>query len=262
MANDGRSPPYRLSGPPKSKSAPPTVKEAVASVLPSDDLLDGLKSAGQEELAKALTDDGATDATAEKAIIEIALAVAFFRFEGDRGIDPQGEIECLAEALREVHSLIEGLSQEARVALRVRLTWVRTRTGLFGSGAPRSVIPDSSQGWHAMSPREAFDAVEQALPYAVGPLIIRATKKGRPPRRELQSLVHRTAKIWRDASGEWPSGQIDSGMATAPLYKYLARHSGAHLTPSTWARALGAAKQLEQGILGAETDSRRRRKKK
>jgi hypothetical protein len=213
-----------------------------------------LYRAAQAELIPALLEDGATAESAERAAAEITWATLFFGSELRRGVDPDGELARLAEVLREAQWQIEMLSPDALIALRVALKPGPRPPRLFGAGGMRNVLTDTSQ----MLPREAFDAIERALPYVNGNLTVRAKKMGRTPDHKLQNLIHRTAKLWLDASTKWPSATSEGGMAKAPLYAYIARYSGAHVTSSMWSRALSKVKELEGGPLLAKANVRRK----
>ncbi|MEQ1781967.1 MAG: hypothetical protein ABMA14_11450 [Hyphomonadaceae bacterium] len=197
--------------------------------MPSRELFNEVQRAARAELTEALRDDGAKKEKAEKAIEDISRDVAIFRFERDRQVDPELEIERVTEALCEALTRIESLSELARKTIKVRL--LRRRSG--ASGLP------------PMTPREAFDLVEQALPYLRGSLSIRSKKKGRPPDEKLHHLIHETAKAWKGASDQLPTGgRDDRGEPRAKLFEFLKAQLGADLTAITWVRSLEALRDI------------------
>jgi hypothetical protein len=254
MVHDGRPPPDRRLGPPKSKSAPLIeVRELAASAADRAALLEKVTEAAREELTKALMDDGAKDEKAEKAIAEISQAVVSFTFERGGGVDLQGEIARLAEALREAQNRIEGLSKDSRELFEGRLRIDRRRFGLFGWKGAVNAADQPRR-----SPLAAFRDVERDLPLIIEALHTMKPKRGQPRNAALDTLIARTASAWRDASGEWPSGERRAGDATAPLYHYLARHCGDPLTNITWTRSLKRAIETSDGLLGPTHGVRKR----
>lgn len=126
-------------------------------MLPTTEARQGLYLAAQAELIPALLADGATAESAERAAGEIPWAT-LFGSELKRGVDPEGEIERLAEVLHELQRQIEMLSLDAIIALRVVLKPGRRPPRLFGAGGIRNVLTEPIR----MLPREAYDAIQTA----------------------------------------------------------------------------------------------------
>lgn len=204
-------------------------RKVFIETIPDGVLYRELVEIALKKIRPALEADEAPNAKAEDGARNIALAVAYFRTNRQRGIDPEGEIKRLTHLLGEVQATVGNLTKPAQAILN----------GYFGH-FDRTKLGD----------------IVRALPDVLEVLTAeqRSAAANDP---ELHSLIVETGRIWRSATGNWPTGGHKNGEPDSALYEYLRTNCGAHLSRAIWERAREAGRK----DYGAPKRPRGRKKK-
>lgn len=191
--------------------------------------LNDLKPALKSDRVSDAKADRASDAKAERGAREIGIAVAGFRTNRQRGINPEGEIMRLTQLLGEAQATIKNLTPSAKVVLN---------------------------GCFRHFDKTKLEDIVLALPDV---LEVLNSELGHSAANdpELHSLIVETGRIWRSATGKWPTGGHKNGEPDSALYDYLRANCGARLTPAIWERAREAGRKQ----YGAPKRPRGRKKK-
>jgi len=199
---------------------------------------DLLKPLAAEALGPPLLAAGATPEGTQRAIDEIAFAVARLNAERELKIDRHAALAAITQTLMTLEGQLKALSRDDRKTMAV---WLGAR-GLFV--ASNALL-------------NAMEKFEASLPLLIQRLPPVWRKSGAQD-QALNFTIYAACGAWREETGKWPSATVTPEVGvTAPLFQFLARHC--EVTPATWSRALAAAKKRRPPWLRGPQDTPRQK---